>query len=184
MSGPLGEARCRELLEVGPEASQEEIRRAYAFLKDLYAPGSALLAAPAMDEFAPEVQAALLAEIEAAYRELCGLKEAAAFLPAPARPALPDPDRVLDGPGLRRLREAQGFSLERMANETSVRQMYLEALEEERFRDLPSAAVIVRGYLTACFAALGMSAEASVADYVGRYQRWQGKGWTKRYAQR
>lgn len=174
MSGPLGEARCREVLEVGPEAPRDEIRRAYAFLKDLYAPGSALLAAPAMDEFAPGLQAGILEEIEAAYRELCGLEEAP--MPAPPAPVFVDPDRVLDGPGLRRLREAQGFSLERMATETSVRAMYLEALEEERFRDLPSAAVIVRGYLTACFAALGVGAEASVADYVRRYQRWQGKG--------
>ena len=175
MTAPRGEAWCRQMLEVGPGDGLEEIRRAYAFLKGLYAPGSALLAAPTMDEFAPEVQAGVLEDVEAAFAELCGLFEAAQP-PMPAvRPPRPDPDRLLDGAGLRRLRESQGFTLERLATETSVRQPYLEALEEERFRDLPSAAVIVRGYLTACFAALDTSAEASVSDYVRRYQQWQGK---------
>jgi hypothetical protein len=176
MTGSYGEERCRELLEVGPEATLEEVRRAHAFLKGLYAPGSAMLAAPSMDEFAPEAQARILAEVEEAYLELCALLGAVQASPPPVRKILPDPDRLLDGPGLRRLRETQGFTLDHLAAETSVRLSYLEALEEERFQDLPSAAVIVRGYLTACFAALGMSADASVADYVRRYQHWQGRG--------
>ena len=62
-----------------------------------------------------------------------------------------------------------------MAAETSVRLAYLEALEEERFPDLPTAAVIVRGYLAAFLATLGLEAGPSVADYVQRFQRWQGK---------
>jgi len=66
-------------------------------------------------------------------------------------------------------------TLEHMAADTSVRLVYLEALEEERFKDLPSAQVIVRGYLSAYLSALGMDPEATLTDYLGRFQRWQGK---------
>lgn len=173
MSGRLGEARCREILEVGPGAGPDEIHRAYQFLRHLYAEGG--LAAPSMDEFSGEAMEQVRLEVEAAYRELCEALEPERPAPPAVRPALPDPSLVLDGAGLRRLREAQGFTLERLAAETSVRAAYLEALEDERFRDLPGAAVIVRGYLTAWFAALGMDGERSVADYVRRFQAWHGK---------
>jgi len=168
MSG-LGEARCRELLEVAPDAGLDEVRRAYGFLRGLYSPGSTALGAAAMDEFSPEAQARVLAEVEAAYLELCGLLEKVAPPPPPRR-SLPAPDKVLDGPGLRRIREAAGFTLEHLAAETSVRQTFLTALEEERFNDLPAAAVIVRGYLTAYLAALGIDSEGTVTDYVRRCQ--------------
>ncbi|GEM_PF-1287342 len=172
---PLGEARCREILEVGPEATQEDIRRAYIFLRGLYAPDSPALAAPSMDEFDPLVVARILAEVEAAYAELCERQEAALPAPLPVRTVVSEPDHALDGPSMRALREAGGFTLERLASETSIRLAYLEALEEERFRDLPSAPVIVRGYLTAYLAALGVGGEATITGYVHRFQMWQGK---------
>ena len=168
MSG-LGETRCREILEVAPDAGLDEVRRSYGFLRGLYGPGASVLGAAGMDEFSPEAQARVLAEVEAAYLELCGLLETAAPPPPPRR-ILPAPDQILDGPGLRRVREAAGFTLEYLAAETSVRQAFLAALEEERFNDLPAAAVIVRGYLTAYLAALGMDSEATVIDYVRRCQ--------------
>lgn len=175
MRAPRGEAWCREVLEVGPEAGPEEIRRAYVFLRALYAPDSAVLPPVSMDEFDPGVQARILEDVEAAHAELCLLVEPPPPPPPPSRPAPPEPGRILDGAGLRGLREAAGFSLDHLAAETSVRRSYLEALEEERFRDLPSAAVIVRGYLTAYLAALGAASDASVADYSRRFQAWQGK---------
>ncbi|BDU73614.1 helix-turn-helix domain-containing protein [Mesoterricola silvestris] len=168
---PFGEARCREILEVDPGAGLDEIRRAHTFLKGLYA-GSTL---PTMDEFDPEAQARVLAEVEAAFAELCGLLDGPQPPPRPVPAPARDPGGVLDGPALRRTREAAGFTLERMAGETHVRISYLQALEEESFLDLPSAAVIVRGYLTAYFAALGQDPGGTVADYVQRFQRWQGK---------
>ncbi len=172
MTAPLGEARCREILEVDAGCGLDDVRRAYTFLKGLYS-GSGL---PAMDEFEPEAQARILAEVEAAYAELCGILDAPQPAPRPVPEAVREPGRALDGPALRRAREAAGFTLERMAAETNVRGAYLEALEEERFRDLPSAAVIVRGYLTAYLAALGLDPGTTVADYAQRFQGWRGKG--------
>jgi hypothetical protein len=175
MTAPYGEARCLEILELEAGASKDDIRRAYGFLKALYAPGETGDMAATMDEFAPHIRARILSEVEAAYLELCGLEEAAQPPPPPVRPVLPDPSQVLDGPALGRLREAAGFTLERLGAETSVRLHYLEALEEERFADLPSPPVIVRGYLAAYLAALGLEAEATLNDYVKRFQKWQGK---------
>jgi len=173
--GELGESRCREILEVGPEAGREEIRASYLLLKSLYAPGSTG-GLPSMDEFSPQAQAGILAEIEEAYGELSGRRETVAPAPAPVPVPALAPGEILDGPGLGRIRAAAGFTLEQMGAETSVRPTYLAALEEERFLDLPSAAVIVRGYLTAYLAALGVASDASVASYVQRFQRWQAKG--------
>ena len=177
MSGqgtPLGEARCWEILEVGPETTREELRHAYLALKGLYSAGSGM-DLPAMDEFDPAVQAGIMADIEAAYLELCGLQDPPPPPPAPP-PVAPPPGQILDGPALRRIREGAGITLDHLVAETSIRPNYLEALEEERFQDLPSAPVIVRGYLTAYLAVLGFASEASVVDYGLRFQRWRGKG--------
>lgn len=172
MSG-LGEARCREILEVGPEAGLEEIRRAHAFLRSLYGSEASAFPLPSMDEFSPEARAEVLKEVEAAYLELSASLEPAPPPPPAARPAPPQPRGILDGPGLKALREGQGLTLEHMVQETSIRLPFLDALEQERFRDLPSMAVIVRGYLTAYLAALGLSAEDTVADYARRCQEAQ-----------
>lgn len=173
-AAPLGEARCREILEVGPEASPEEIYRSYAFLKELYGPGPQAAFAPSMDEFSPGAKAAVLREVEAAFEEL----RRTLAPPAPARSraplATPEPDRILAGPDLRRIRESRGLTLEDLALETSVRLAFLEALEEERFGDLPGPPVIVRGYLTAYLSALGITSEGSVADYLRRARGGRG----------
>ncbi|BDU77472.1 helix-turn-helix domain-containing protein [Mesoterricola sediminis] len=171
----LGEAKCREILEVDASAGLEEIRRAHAFLRALYGGGDSPFPMPSMDEFSPEARARVLEEVEAAFQELCSLVEPAPPPPPAARPRAPEPRGILDGPALRALRESQGLTLEHLAQETSIRIPFLAALEAERFQDLPGAAVIVRGYLTAYLAALGVDAEATVADYARRCQAAQGR---------
>jgi hypothetical protein len=126
-----------------------------------------------MDEFSEEAREAVLEEVERAFQELSALLEPAAAKPPAERRPAPEPDRILDGPGLRALREGQGLTLEEMSAETSIRPGFLEALEQERFKDLPSATVIVRGYLTAYLSALGVAGEATVADYVRRFGQGQ-----------
>ena len=84
-----------------------------------------------------------------------------------------------DVPGFRKalkeLREALGLSLDLVAAQTRIRQEYLSALEEERFADLPLAAVNIRGFLTAFVKHLGLATEPFVPAYMQRYRDWQGR---------
>lgn len=68
------------------------------------------------------------------------------------------------GGHLRALRESKGASLEDMARSTRVGIRHLEALEEERLTDLPSA-VFVRGFIRAYCSFLRESPEAALAHY-------------------
>ncbi len=171
---PLEGSRCREILEVSEAATLEEIHQAYQRLKRLYEDERASFLAPSMDEFSPEAREAILAELTAAHNGLCQQHEAAHpqihVLPPPP---LDEAHLPTDGPSLRRIREATGATLEYLASETHVREDFLKALEEERFADLPHAAVNVRGFLAAYVTELGLPTETIVAGYMQRYQAWQ-----------
>lgn len=75
-----------------------------------------------------------------------------------------DPETL--GNILRSTREAQGFSLEYMADITRVRRSYLEALEEAAYDRLPSRAFSI-GFVKAYAKALGLD-EESLADLFKR----------------
>jgi len=170
----MDERQCRQVLEVAENATMEEITQAYHLMKRIYEKEQTLFTAPSMDEFAPEVREEILAEVEAAYLELCRLHaEAQPHIHAPA--ILPTGELPADGAALRRAREAAGATLDYVAAQTHVRMEYLSALEEERFWDLPPAAVNVRGFLSAYATEIGLPAEAVVPLYMQRFQAWQAR---------
>jgi cytoskeleton protein RodZ len=68
------------------------------------------------------------------------------------------------GQALRALREAQGLSLESIAQTTCIRRAYLQALEELNLDILPSRPFAI-GYVRAFAQALGADAEAAVARF-------------------
>lgn len=171
---PLDEARCRKILELPPNPSLEEIHQAYQRLKRIYGDERATFLAPSMDEFSDAVRDTILVELETAHGELCRCFEATH--PQVHLVPLPNLDEAslpVDGPGLRKIREASGATLEFLTAETHVRSELLQALEDERFEDLPHAAVNVRGFLTAYVTQLGLPVDAIVAGYMQRYQHWQ-----------
>jgi hypothetical protein len=172
---PLSEHHCRRILEVSDSASMEDITNEYHRLKRIYGEEGGTFDTLSMDEFSPAIRRRILEEIEAAYKELCQLHvEVPPHLPV--RPALVlDASLPFDGAALRKAREASGLSLEWVVAETNVRQDYLSALEEERYEDLPSASVYVRGYLTAYLAAIGQMDEQVVSDYMQRHRQWQAR---------
>lgn len=170
----MSEDPCLKTLELSEEASLEDVHRAYQRLKRLYQDEGASFLVPSMDEFSPEARERILAELEAAHRELCRRLEAIQP-PAPTilTPVLDEADLPLDGPSLRRVREACGASLEYLASQTHVRAAFLEALEAEHFGDLPPASVNVRGFLTAYLTELGLPVEAIAAGYMQRHRLWE-----------
>lgn len=66
------------------------------------------------------------------------------------------------GQVIRSYRERQEWSVQRLAKETSVPVETIQALEEERYTDLP-AAPLVRGYLQLIAGTLGIPEETAIA---------------------
>jgi flagellar biosynthesis protein FlhG len=75
------------------------------------------------------------------------------------------------GAEIRDERGRLGMTLESIAEKTKIRPSHLQAIEEERFAELP-AAVFVRGFLKEYARCLGLSGDALVHSYMKRYQDW------------
>lgn len=171
----LDERRCRQILEVAPTASREEIAQSYHRLKRIYQDGGTAFLSASMDEFSDEARGEILREIEQAYQALSRLQAQAQPLIHPTPPPTVKSHLPLDGAALREVREAEGLSLDFIAAQTHVRREYLQAFEEERFADLPHAAVNVRGFLAAFVSEMGLPVEPVVHGYMQRYQQWQAR---------
>jgi cytoskeleton protein RodZ len=73
------------------------------------------------------------------------------------------------GERLRNAREAKGLSLRAVADATRIRMIYLQALEDERFDQLPGA-VYARGFLRTYADALGLDADRLMDSYPGAFE--------------
>ncbi len=79
--------------------------------------------------------------------------------------------KYFDGPGLKRIREAQKISVEEIVSETNIRSWYIESIEAERFDALP-ATIYLKGFLRQIAAYLHLDPVRVLNDYLERYQRW------------
>ena len=108
---------------------------------------------------------------------VAALPASVAALPAPVEPAAPAPAAPADhpcpgsGPELREERQRRSMTLESLVERTKIRPAYLQAIEEERFGDLP-AAVFVRGFLREYSRCLGVPGEEVTRLYMKRYRDW------------
>lgn len=76
-----------------------------------------------------------------------------------------------DGPGLRRVREAQKISVEEIVSETNIRSWYIESIEAERYDALP-ALIYLKGFLRQIATYLHLDPVRVLNDYLERYQHW------------
>jgi flagellar biosynthesis protein FlhG len=76
-----------------------------------------------------------------------------------------------NGTELRTERQRQQQPLEAISARTKIRTTHLQALEEERFGDLPPA-VFVRGFLKQYAACLGLPGDDITRLYMERYEEW------------
>jgi flagellar biosynthesis protein FlhG len=186
----IGEQTHYEVLEVSPQATQNELERAYRVARAAYAEGS--LAHYSV--FDGLEAAAILERVEQAWGVLSDPGARAAYdaaldrhgaadeprsaprRPPPAPPRLdvieevgdPEDDAEFDGASLRRMRLRRGIDLEQIAQVTKVNPRYLRCIEEESFEDLP-AAVYVRGFVTAYARAIRLDAGQVAARYMERF---------------
>jgi len=166
------------------DASSEEVRSAYERLASRLAPG-ALAYYSIADR---EEQEALHRRLRSAYLELLDELGAAAPHPSGAEPAAAEPAQpaagaepaaaavsaetgACDGALLRRTREAKGLAPEALSQRTRIRRHLLEALEAERFAELPER-VFVRGFVVAVARELGLDPERTWAEYGARFDAW------------
>jgi flagellar biosynthesis protein FlhG len=186
-----------EILETEPGVSDEEVRRAYRTLKDIYASTSPVVAGLYDEQeladlharanaahdtlFAPERRR--LYDLALPEADLARAVRVAAAnnarrpngLPTPGaddRPESPEPVIELgddvSGAALRKIREARGIELGDIAHRTKISERHLRAIEEERFGDMP-AAVYVRGYVLEYARAIRIDAARAAESYLRRY---------------
>jgi flagellar biosynthesis protein FlhG len=166
---PMEEPTLYAVLGLTRSATDEEIRRAYKRQREVYAAGG-LATVSLLDE---EQLARAGRKLEEAYDTLLDAVRRRAYdlstFPEPepevlsarsTRPALAaeqlmlqeqlqreiGPDTEFTGSLLRKVRESQGIDLMEISSKTKIARSHLQALEEERFEDLP-ATVYTRGFL-------------------------------------
>jgi flagellar biosynthesis protein FlhG len=166
---PIDDPTLYSVLGVTRSASDEEIRRAYKRQREIYASGGlatvSLLDGPALG--------VAQRKLDEAYETLLDLVRRRAYdlstFPEPepevlsaraTRPALAaehlmlqeelqreiGPETEFTGALLRKVRESQGLEIVEISAKTKIARAHLQAIEEERFEDLP-AIVYTRGFL-------------------------------------
>lgn len=167
-----------ELLELTPEASLEEIRRRYRYLKTLYA-GDSIEIRALHDDFSQELLADYLQRLDRAYEALHAVREKSKVVAATAARRVPDQAAqdwmasivCFDGATLKAVRERLGVELQAIFTVTRIQQRFLEDIEAESFASFP-AEVYLRSYLIEYSRFLGLESARVLGDYLPRYRAW------------
>jgi hypothetical protein len=184
--------RWQTILEVGPNASVQDIKNSYLRLRRLYGGGSIVLA-PLEDEFPEKRRMKILVDIEEAYARLlefhrnrtgagrgegeaapgaaAGDEAASAGIDEPAV-ARPLENVTYSGPALRRIRERLGVELMEISKQLKLRTELLKALEEEKFEVLPEE-IYLKTHLKNIAACLELKPAKVVEDYLARFREWK-----------
>lgn len=176
-----------DLLEVDRGATDEEIRRAYRRVREVYAEDALCC----YGLFTDGELKAIRARLEEAFDVLLDRArrrpyELSMFPPEPepiAEEAAPDakvrdlppapaitPDTEFDGSLLRAVREARGLDLKQISKRTRISLNYLEAIEDDDFGALP-AIVYVRGFVSEMAKCLELDPVQVAQTYVRRVRR-------------
>ena len=175
-----------EILEIGPKASEDEIRIAYDKLKTIYSPGYPGITVL----FTPEEVKEIRDKVEEAYRVLRDprtQREYDLMLRGEGeKPAVPPPTqtvthRVLtpqqirealgihevhwSGETLRAVRRYLSLDIDEVSTETKVGKHNLKAIEAEDVHALP-APVYLKGFLRTYAKALGLDPHQVAEEYI------------------
>jgi flagellar biosynthesis protein FlhG len=195
--GPLRleeEQTYYEILETEPGVSDEEVRRAYRTLKEIYGASSPVIAGLYDEQeladlharanaahdtlFAPErrrlydlalPEADLARAVRAAAAN--GTRRPGAPTNVDDRHESPEPAIELgddvSGALLKKIRVGRGIELGDIAHRTKISERHLRAIEDERFGDMP-AAVYVRGYVLEYARFIRIDAPRAAESYLRR----------------
>lgn len=76
------------------------------------------------------------------------------------------------GAKLRSVREAKGLTIVDISSMTKISKAVLQALEEERYADMPNARVYVRGFVRCVARELDLDLDAVSKSYLPGWERW------------
>lgn len=185
-----------ELLEISPSATPEEIERAWDRAHVLYGPGSlaayTLLTPEVASALAVRIDEAyevlLDPEARAAYDARLPAEEARTARPSqdpvpqppsppvpappppvvdPPRPFVPPEGASWTGDLIRQARESRGFTVAQMSERTKLSRLHIEAVEGERFTELP-VAVYLRGIVMCIARELRLDGQKVARSYLER----------------
>jgi flagellar biosynthesis protein FlhG len=188
---PWQEQNYYEILEVGPKATDEEIRNAYDKLKIIYTPGSLGVTILLTPQEVKEIHD----KVEEAYRVLRDPRSQRAYdlmlrgegemtivsTPSPIIPhralsqkqiaeALGCEEIHWSGELLSKIRHYLALDLDEMAVETKIGKHNLKAIEEEDVQVLP-APVYLKGFLKVYAQALGLDPYRVTEEYLAEITR-------------
>lgn len=176
-----------DLLEVDRGATDEEVRRAYRRMREVYAPDAlccyGLYSAEELSAVRGRLDEAFDVLLDPARRRPYELtvfpdvdsgppEEASDEASSRELPAAPPitPETEFDGGLLRAVRESQGLDLKQISRRTKINLMYLEAVESDDFAALP-ALVYVRGFVAEMAKCLHLDPVHVAHTYVRRVKR-------------
>lgn len=167
-----------ELMELTPEASLDEIRRRYRYLKTLYAADSIEISA-LHDDFSQELLADYLHRLDRAFEKLNALSEKNKAVAATAVKKEPNHQlqswiaqiTCFDGAAIKSVRERLEVNLQAVYTVTRIQPRFLEDIEAEAFGSFP-AEVYLRSYLIEYSRFLGLESQRVLSDYLPRYREW------------
>ncbi len=196
---PTERQNLYELLEIYPGASEEEIRRAFKWIRDHFASDDlAVRGACSVDvckEYqlqAEDAHATLIdksrrreydraafpdgfpMQFERVYRNRTGTRDRVRR----THDSLPKvelrDDQMVDGRFLAEIRRERGIDLVDISNRAKVSKAYLMAIEEERFADLPEP-VYVRGFVTEFARYLKVDPQRAAREFMIKYDAYREK---------
>ena len=168
-----------DVLEIGSDASFSEVENAYRMLKKLYS-GNSIAIAPLEEELNEETRAGILEEIEYAYRQIIHFIQQGGTPSKPKRDEarnLASEDEIHEylesiesykGGILKKIREMRGLELRDMAVTTNIGCRYLNAIEEENFKELP-ARIYLKGFIVTYGGKLGLDGKKVAEDIIERF---------------
>ena len=193
----MAERDYYELLEIEPSVNEEEVRRFYRRLKEIYAPDSPAVYGAynsrELEKLHQELDEAYGVLIDPEKRAVYDLQLRAgasagaaaaevrtvrvALAPEEPAPTVADieelcgPDAVYTGDLLRKVRNARGIVLEELAERIKIKSSYLRALEDEEW-DLLPASVYVRGFIASLARELKLDGRRVLDTYFSRLKQY------------
>ncbi len=184
-----------DVLGIGPQATPEQVERAYRFFRAMYEEGAVAIYSLLDPDEAEEMRVRIgeahdVLEDPVRRREYditCGFAsldapllpfEAAAPapvepVPSPTREARSEPEVLPEpilGADLRRFREEKGVTLKAIASVSKVGTRYFEYIEGDRHSVLP-APVYLRGFLMEYAKAVGLDPDKTAAGYMAGIEK-------------